>query len=154
MKECWAKNPSKRPTASEILKTFDQNPYLIGPSVDVPMALGSSCTDPSSEKNFNSTKIPDHSLISSEQRNLGNESYSPMADISVNNPISLENHMINSNAEDTNGDKNTGNEPNSPFLPFKLSCDPELISSYVQAGYINCKDWRLSNSVHSSSGSL
>ena len=154
MKECWAKDPSKRPMASEILKTFDQNPYLIGPSVDVPMALGSSCTDHSSDKNFNSTKLSDHSLLSSEQSNFCNESYSPMAGISVNNPISLDNDMINSNAEDTNVDKNTVTEPNSPFLPSKLSCDPELISSYVQAGYINCKDWKLSSSVYSSSGSL
>ena len=56
--------------------------------------------------------------------------------------------------EGGNCDEDTSSAHSSPFLPPKPTYDPTLISSYVQAGYISCKEWRLSSSVHSSSGTF
>ena len=58
--------------------------------------------------------------------------------------------------KDEHCDEDTSSADSSPFLPPKPTYDPTaiLISSHVQAGYISCKEWRLSSSVHSSSGTF
>ena len=69
------------------------------------------------------------------------------------NEISYENSdMDESSDDDENSDEDTSSAHSSPFLPPKPRHDPALISSCVQAGYISCREWRLSSSVHSSSG--
>ena len=45
---------------------------------------------------------------------------------------------------DENSDEDKSSVHSSPFLPPKHTCDPNLISTYVWAGYISCREWRLS----------
>ena len=38
LKNCWSFNPVKRPNASEIVELLANNPRLVSPSIDVPLA--------------------------------------------------------------------------------------------------------------------
>ncbi len=38
LRSCWHKTPTKRPTASEIVELLSNNPRLISPCIDVPLA--------------------------------------------------------------------------------------------------------------------
>ena len=38
LRSCWQKTPTKRPTASEIVELLSNNPRLISPCIDVPLA--------------------------------------------------------------------------------------------------------------------
>ncbi len=38
LRSCWHKTPTKRPTASEVVELLSNNPRLISPCIDVPLA--------------------------------------------------------------------------------------------------------------------
>ena len=38
LKSCWNKTPTQRPTAAELVELLSNNPRLITPCVDVPLA--------------------------------------------------------------------------------------------------------------------
>ena len=38
LRTCWSHTPTKRPTAGEIVELFYNNPRIVSPSIDVPLA--------------------------------------------------------------------------------------------------------------------
>ena len=38
LKSCWNKTPTQRPTAAELVELLSNNPRLITPCIDVPLA--------------------------------------------------------------------------------------------------------------------
>ena len=104
LKRCWSKEPSKRPTAGDILTSLTSNPRLICPSIDVPMASVQRDTVKSSEINSKARKPSDmlniKLLISSEQRNSVEECYSPMS-----GPLDQDHLVITHIDDDENSDE-------------------------------------------------
>ena len=153
LKKCWRKDPSKRPTASEILEVFTYSPRLVCPSIDVPMASVQIERSLSFEVVSKPTRKPSDLLnlkllISSDHRNSDDESYSPMTGLTMS-PLHTELLLHKHDDVEENEEENY-DQQNSPFLPDKHSYDSDLIDNYVDSGYMVCNSWNLSNSLHSS----
>ena len=157
LKRCWSMEPSKRPTASEILEIFTYSPQLICPSIDVPKASVQMDRDISFEIMSKSRKPSDllnlKLLISSTQGNSEDKSYSTMTGQTLS-PLH-EDLLVNKyKCESENSEEENYTGQSSPFLPGKHSFDSDLLSNYVESGYMVSNSWKLSNSVNSSIGNL
>ena len=158
LRSCWSPTPTKRPSASEILELLTNNPRLISPCIDVPLASVQIERTDSLELLPISKKSPTHATIigtldtvdgkvnlvgSKARADTKNGYYSPMhAKISAGGPTPGLTRLLGQGLEagDTGGyyrpDNQAGAETSDPLLAGAREDHQLTVGSYVQPGYI------------------